>query len=433
MTKAVIPAAGLGTRFLPATKATPKEMLPVIDKPAIQYVVEEAVAAGLNDVLLITGRSKHSIEDHFDRDYELEEALAAKEEYERLAQVRESSELATVHYVRQGDPKGLGHAVLCAAQHVGHEPFAVLLGDDLIDSRDQLLTRMIEVRKRYGGSVVALMEVDPEQVSQYGAAAITPTAEEDVVTVTDLVEKPVPGSAPSNWILIGRYVCDPAIFDVLRRHPARPGRGDPAHRRAADPGQDEPGRGRPGARRAVPRPPLRHRQQAGLPAHAGPVRVRAVRPGRGDRALAAQVPGQPAMSDAHTNVVEGESLTSVEDHLADILATISPLAPTALGINDAYGLVLAEDVAAASPLPSFDNSAMDGYAVRVAGRGRGVGGEPGHAAGGGRGRGGRHRGVRAAAGHQHPDHDRRDAAARDRGRRAGGVDQRGPARGSPSA
>jgi UTP--glucose-1-phosphate uridylyltransferase len=174
-------------------------------------------------VLLVTGRSKRSIEDHFDRAYELEEALAAKEEYERLAQVRESSELATVHYVRQGDPKGLGHAVLCADRHVGDEPFAVLLGDDLIDSRDKLLTRMIEVRKRYGGSVVALMEVDPEQVSQYGCAAISPTAEADVVTVTDLVEKPVPGSAPSNWILIGRYVCDPAIFEVLRRTP--PGRG----------------------------------------------------------------------------------------------------------------------------------------------------------------------------------------------------------------
>src|SRR5271154_4787582 len=181
VTKAVVPAAGLGTRFLPATKATPKEMLPVIDKPAIQYVVEEAVTAGLHDILLITGRSKHSIEDHFDRNYELEEALAAKEEYERLAQVRESSDLATVHYVRQGDPKGLGHAVSCAAQHVGDEPFAVLLGDDLIDSRDPLLTRMIDVRQRYGGSVVALMQVDPEEVSLYGCAAVEATAEDDVV------------------------------------------------------------------------------------------------------------------------------------------------------------------------------------------------------------------------------------------------------------
>jgi UTP--glucose-1-phosphate uridylyltransferase len=160
VTKAVVPAAGLGTRFLPATKATPKEMLPVVDKPAIQYVVEEAVAAGLDDVLLITGRSKRSIEDHFDRAYELEEALAAKEEWDKLALVRESSELATMHYVRQGAPKGLGHAVLCAEQHVAGEPFAVLLGDDIIDPKDSLLARMIDVRNRCGGSVVALMEVD---------------------------------------------------------------------------------------------------------------------------------------------------------------------------------------------------------------------------------------------------------------------------------
>jgi UTP--glucose-1-phosphate uridylyltransferase len=223
VTKAVIPAAGLGTRFLPATKATPKEMLPVVDKPAIQYVVEEAVSAGLNDVLLITGRSKRSIEDHFDRAYELEEALAAKEDWDKLGLVRESSELATMHYVRQGAPKGLGHAVLCAAQHVGHEPFAVLLGDDLIDSRDPLLTRMIDIRNEFGGSVVALMEVDPEEVSLYGCAAVEVTAESDVVMITDLVEKPPAGTAPSRWIVIGRYVCDPEVFDVLRETP--PGRG----------------------------------------------------------------------------------------------------------------------------------------------------------------------------------------------------------------
>jgi UTP--glucose-1-phosphate uridylyltransferase len=223
VTKAVVPAAGLGTRFLPATKATPKEMLPVVDKPAIQYVVEEAVGAGLGDVLLITGRSKRSIEDHFDRAYELEEALTAKEDWDKLALVHQSSELATVHYVRQGDPKGLGHAVLCAAQHVGQEPFAVLLGDDLIHPSDPLLTEMIAVRERHGGSVLALMEVDPEEVSLYGCAAIAPTSEDDVVRVTDLVEKPVPGSAPSRWILIGRYICDPEVFDILRRTP--PGRG----------------------------------------------------------------------------------------------------------------------------------------------------------------------------------------------------------------
>ena len=146
VTKAVVPAAGLGTRFLPATKATPKEMLPIVDKPAIQYVVEEAVSAGLLDVLMVTGKNKRSIEDHFDRAVELEEALEAKGDDERLSQVREPADLATLHYVRQGEPRGLGHAVLCAKQHVGDHPFACLLGDDLIDPRDQLLKRMIEVR-----------------------------------------------------------------------------------------------------------------------------------------------------------------------------------------------------------------------------------------------------------------------------------------------
>lgn len=223
VSKAVVPAAGLGTRFLPATKATPKEMLPIVDKPAIQYVVEEAVAAGLSDVLMITGRSKRSIEDHFDRVYELEDALRAKGDEERLEAVRESSELAIMHYVRQGEPKGLGHAVSCARQHVGSEPFAVLLGDDMIDARDALLTRMIEVRQQYGGSVIALMEVEPDQVSAYGCAAIEATGEDDVVRVTDLVEKPAADEAPSRWIIIGRYVCDPAIFDVLDKTP--PGRG----------------------------------------------------------------------------------------------------------------------------------------------------------------------------------------------------------------
>ncbi|GAA4894143.1 UTP--glucose-1-phosphate uridylyltransferase GalU [Streptomonospora salina] len=221
--KAVVPAAGLGTRFLPATKATPKEMLPIVDKPAIQYVVEEAVDAGLDDVLMVTGRSKRSIEDHFDRAYELEEALRAKSDTQRLHSVRESSELAQVHYVRQGEPRGLGHAVLCASAHVGDEPFAVLLGDDLIGRDEALLRRMIQVREAYGGSVVALMEVDPDQVSLYGCAAIEPTGEDDVVTVTDLVEKPAADRAPSRWAVIGRYICDPAVFDVLRDTP--PGRG----------------------------------------------------------------------------------------------------------------------------------------------------------------------------------------------------------------
>ena len=223
VTKAVVPVAGLGTRFLPATKAIPKEMLPVVDKPAIQYVVEEAAAAGLHDVLLVTGRGKGAIEDHFDRAYELEQTLVAKGSDERLARVREPEALATIHYTRQGTPKGLGHAVLCAARHVGDEPFAVLLGDDFIHPGDPLLQRMIEVRAQYGGSVVALMQVDSDQVSQYGVVAAEPTDTDGVVTITDLVEKPAPADAPSNWIVIGRYVCDPAVFGVLDRTP--PGRG----------------------------------------------------------------------------------------------------------------------------------------------------------------------------------------------------------------
>jgi len=222
--KAVIPAAGLGTRFLPATKATPKEMLPVVDTPAIQYVVEEAVAAGLDDVLMITGRNKKSLEDHFDRNVELELALEAKGDAARLAQVRHTSELAQVHYVRQGDPRGLGHAVLVAAAHVGDEPFAVLLGDDLIDPRDPLLSRMLEVQEARGGSVVALMEVPREQIQLYGCAAVEPTGDADVVAITGLVEKPDPDEAPSSYAVIGRYVLHPAVFDVLRT--TAPGRGN---------------------------------------------------------------------------------------------------------------------------------------------------------------------------------------------------------------
>ena len=223
VTKAVVPAAGLGTRFLPATKATPKEMLPIVDKPAIQYVVEEAASAGLLDVLMVTGKNKRSIEDHFDRAFELEEALEAKGDEQRLSQVREPAALATLHYVRQGEPKGLGHAVLCAKQHVGDHAFACLLGDDLIDYRDPLLKRMIEVRDTFGGSVIALMEVPKEQVSLYGVATIEPSSEDDVVRVTDLVEKPSVDEAPSNWAIIGRYVIDPAVFEVLENTP--PGRG----------------------------------------------------------------------------------------------------------------------------------------------------------------------------------------------------------------
>ena len=222
-TKAVIPVAGLGTRFLPATKATPKEMLPVVDKPVIQYVVEEAVHAGLTDVLMVTGRNKRPLEDHFDRNVELELSLEAKGDPARLAAVQQATDLADIHYIRQGDPRGLGHAVLVAAQHVGNEPFAVLLGDDLIDERDELLTRMIDVQAQRGGSVVALMEVPQQQIHLYGCAAATPTDADDVVSVSGLVEKPPADEAPSNLAVIGRYVLSPAVFDVLRETP--PGRG----------------------------------------------------------------------------------------------------------------------------------------------------------------------------------------------------------------
>jgi UTP--glucose-1-phosphate uridylyltransferase len=222
VTKAVIPAAGLGTRFLPATKASPKEMLPVVDTPAIQYVVEEAVRAGLDDVLMITGRGKRALEDHFDRVVELEQTLEQKGDDDKLALVRAASELATIHYVRQGDPRGLGHAVLAAAQHVGDEPFAVLLGDDLIDARDPLLEQMVDVQAREGGSVVALMEVPQDQISLYGCASVT-ASDGDVVRIDALVEKPPADEAPSNLAIIGRYVLSPSVFEVLRH--TEPGRG----------------------------------------------------------------------------------------------------------------------------------------------------------------------------------------------------------------
>ncbi|MFF4395358.1 UTP--glucose-1-phosphate uridylyltransferase GalU [Streptomyces sp. NPDC001480] len=221
--KAVVPAAGLGTRFLPATKATPKEMLPVVDKPAIQYAVEEAAAAGLDDILVVTGRHKRAIEDHFDHAHELEQALAAKGDTVRLDAVRDPARLADIHHIRQGDPLGLGHAVLCARRHVGDQPFVVLLGDDLIDPRETLLSRMLDVRDRYAGSVVALMRVDPAQIHLYGCAAVSPTGEDDVVRVTGLVEKPSRETAPSAYAVIGRHVLDPAVFGTLERTP--PGRG----------------------------------------------------------------------------------------------------------------------------------------------------------------------------------------------------------------
>ncbi len=221
--KAVIPAAGLGTRFLPATKAMPKEMLPIVDKPAIQYVVEEAAHAGMDDVLIITGRNKDNLINHFDSVPELEYTLQRKGDEGRLGKVHESSELAEVHFLRQGQPLGLGHAVGRARQHVGDESFAVLLGDDLIDARDPLLSRMIEVHDNEAATVVALMEVPPESIHLYGCAAVQPTEEDDVVRITALVEKPDAAEAPSNLAVIGRYVLRGEIFDIIDR--LEPGRG----------------------------------------------------------------------------------------------------------------------------------------------------------------------------------------------------------------
>jgi UTP--glucose-1-phosphate uridylyltransferase len=226
VTKAVIPAAGLGTRFLPATKAIPKELLPVVDRPALEYIVEEAARAGATDVLIITARGKTAIEEHFDRAPEIEAALEKKGDTEKLAKVRRSTEMAKVHFVRQGVAAGLGHAVLVAAEHVGDEPFIVLLGDDMVDERDLLLEQMIVEQEKHGGSVMALMEVPEDMVSLYGVATVEP-AETDgtygLVRITDLVEKPPLAEAPSNLAVIGRYLLSPTVFEVLRK--TEPGRG----------------------------------------------------------------------------------------------------------------------------------------------------------------------------------------------------------------
>jgi UTP--glucose-1-phosphate uridylyltransferase len=213
--KAVIPAAGLGTRFLPATKAQPKEMLPVVDKPAIQYVVEEAVRAGIIDLLIISGRGKRSIEDHFDRSFELEYYLETKGKYDLLKEVRQVSELGVIHYIRQRDPLGLGNAIGVAEPHMAGQPFAVLLGDDLMAEDNHVLQEMLKVHERYGRSVVAVMEVPRKDISLYGS--IQPEfVEDNVARAVRLVEKPKPEDAPSNLAVIGRYVLTPEIFDALR-------------------------------------------------------------------------------------------------------------------------------------------------------------------------------------------------------------------------
>ena len=216
VTKAVIPAAGLGTRFLPATKAQPKEMLPVVDKPAIQYVVEEAVNAGIDDILIISGCGKRSLEDHFDRNVELESFLAERGKDDALAEVRSIAELAEIHFVRQGEPLGLGHAVSIARKHVGDNPFVVMLGDDIMDRRSTVLTDMIEVHRQRDAAVVAVSEVSADEISSYGS--IDPEHLSDsLVRVRGIVEKPDPAKAPSNLAVMGRYLFTPEIFEALER------------------------------------------------------------------------------------------------------------------------------------------------------------------------------------------------------------------------
>ncbi|MBS8266161.1 UTP--glucose-1-phosphate uridylyltransferase [Mesobacillus boroniphilus] len=222
--KAIIPAAGLGTRFLPATKAQPKEMLPIVDKPTIQYIVEEAVASGIEEIIIIIGRGKRSIEDHFDKSYELEDALLRKNKLAILEEVQKISSLANIYYVRQKEPMGLGHAILCAQSFIGNEPFAVMLGDDIVMSDTPCLKQIIDVFKYCNSSVIAIQSVPDSDVSKYGI--IKPKGanlEPNLFYIDSLIEKPEKEEAPSNYAIMGRYVLRPEIFDVLSKLPA--GRG----------------------------------------------------------------------------------------------------------------------------------------------------------------------------------------------------------------
>ncbi|MBB6450400.1 UTP--glucose-1-phosphate uridylyltransferase [Geomicrobium halophilum] len=223
--KAVIPAAGLGTRFLPATKALPKEMLPVVDKPTIQYIVEEAIESGIEDILIVSGRGKRAIEDHFDKSYELEETLERNEKWEQLEQVKEISNMVNIHYVRQKEPKGLGHAIACARTFIGEEPFAVMLGDDIVRSEDPCLKQLMEIYEQREVSVLGIQNVANDKVSKYGiVSAVNGDADSDIVSVADLVEKPSKEEAPSNLAIMGRYVLTPEIIPILENLP--PGAGN---------------------------------------------------------------------------------------------------------------------------------------------------------------------------------------------------------------
>lgn len=222
--KAVIPAAGLGTRFLPATKAQPKEMLPIVDKPTIQYIVEEAISAGIESIIIITGRGKRNIEDHFDKSYELESELAKKGNSELLSMVSDISHLVDVFYVRQKEPKGLGHAIGCAKAFIGNEPFAVLLGDDIVVSEKPAIGQLMEVYEDYGKTVLGVQRVAKSEVNKYGIVApAVKSTDYRLHKVIDMVEKPSIEEAPSDMAILGRYIITPEIFDILEHQ--QPGKG----------------------------------------------------------------------------------------------------------------------------------------------------------------------------------------------------------------
>ncbi|MFE8701962.1 UTP--glucose-1-phosphate uridylyltransferase GalU [Cytobacillus sp. FJAT-54145] len=221
--KAIIPAAGLGTRFLPATKAQPKEMLPIVDKPTIQYIVEEAVQAGIEDIIIISGRGKRAIEDHFDKSYELEETLAKKGKLDMLGKIEPISNLANIHYIRQKEPKGLGDAIYCARSFIGNEPFAVMLGDDIVRSKTPCMAQLINVYAQYECSVLGVQSVETEHVSKYGIIDPLMVISDNTFQLKGIVEKPDIESAPSNYAVLGRYILEPKIFDILESLPAGTG------------------------------------------------------------------------------------------------------------------------------------------------------------------------------------------------------------------
>ncbi|WP_078378825.1 UTP--glucose-1-phosphate uridylyltransferase GalU [Sutcliffiella halmapala] len=222
--KAIIPAAGLGTRFLPATKAQPKEMLPIVDKPTIQYIVEEAVQSGIEDIIIVSGRGKRAIEDHFDKSYELEETLAKKRKVAELEALKEISNLANIHYIRQGEPLGLGHAIWCARKFIGNEPFAVMLGDDIVHASKPCLGQMMNVFDKYNASVVGVQGVAEAEVSKYGIISTRGyDMEKNVMNVEALIEKPSIEAAPSKFAIMGRYILRPEIFAILEDLPAGSG------------------------------------------------------------------------------------------------------------------------------------------------------------------------------------------------------------------